>query len=205
MWESLGTVGSSPFRSSGAAWEPAAKFGKDRTVSKYAATPTSRECTFGEDEIIVSKTDNTGRITYANDVFLKVALYQEHEILGQPHSILRHPDMPRCVFKLLWDTIQDGREIFAYVKNMTKNGDFYWVFAHVTPSFAGGDQIVGFHSNRRSPRREALEKIEPIYRLLLDEENRHANRKEGMMAGYQLLSRKLEELGMDYDEFVFSL
>jgi len=174
-------------------------------VTKYQVTPTTQERTFGEDEIIVSKTDAAGRITYANDVFLTVALYEEHEVLGQPHSIVRHPDMPRCVFKLLWDTVQDGREIFAYVKNMAKNGDFYWVFAHVTPSFAGGDKVVGFHSNRRTPKREAVEKIAPLYDALLAEENRHANRKEGMMAGFQMLCGKLEELGMDYDEFVFSL
>ena len=174
-------------------------------MSKYAATPTQNERTFAEDEIIVSKTDNAGRITYANEVFLKVALYQEHEVLGQPHSMVRHPDMPRCVFKLLWDTIQDGREIFAYVKNMAKNGDYYWVFAHVTPSFGGGDEIIGFHSNRRVPRPEAVAQIEPIYRLLLEEENRHADRKDGMMAGYQLLCQKLEAAGVDYDQFVFSL
>ena len=174
-------------------------------MSKITIAPTGRERTFGEDEIIVSKTDGTGRITYANSVFLKVALYEEHEVLGQPHSIVRHPDMPRCVFKLLWDTVQDGREIFAYVKNMAKNGDFYWVFAHVTPSFAGGDSIVGFHSNRRAPHREAVDKIEPIYRKLLEEENRHANRKDGMMAGFQMLCGLLEQHKIDYDEFVFSL
>ena len=174
-------------------------------MTKYAAAPTNNERTFGEDEIIVSKTDNAGRITYANDVFLKVALYKEREVLGQPHSLVRHPDMPRCVFKLLWDTIQDGREIFAYVKNMAKNGDYYWVFAHVTPSFGGGDQVIGFHSNRRSPRREAIAKIEPIYKALLAEENRHANRKDGMMAGFQMLCKTLESQGVDYDQFVFSL
>ncbi len=174
-------------------------------MTKFVAVPTHNERTFGEDEIIVSKTDNAGRITYANEVFLNVALYTEREVLGQPHSMVRHPDMPRCVFKLLWDTIQDGREIFAYVKNMAKNGDYYWVFAHVTPSFGGGDKVIGFHSNRRSPRREAVAKIEPIYRQLLEEENRHANRKDGMMAGFQLLCRTLESQGVDYDRFVFSL
>ena len=174
-------------------------------MTKYAAAPTQNERTFGEDEIIVSKTDETGRITYANDIFLKVALYHEHEVLGQPHSLVRHPDMPRCVFKLLWDTIQDGREIFAYVKNMAKNGDYYWVFAHVTPSFGGGDKVIGFHSNRRSPRRDAITKIEPIYNQLLAEENRHANRKDGMMAGFQMLCQTLESQGVDYDQFVFSL
>ena len=97
--------------------------------------PTAVERTFKEDEIIVSKTDLKGIITYANRTFLEVAMYSEDEVLGQPHSLIRHPDMPRCVFKLLWDTIQGGEEIFAYVKNMAKNGDYYWVFAHVTPTF----------------------------------------------------------------------
>ncbi len=99
--------------------------------------PTGIERTFKEDEIIVSKTDLKGIITYANRTFLDVALYREDEVLGMPHSIIRHPDMPRCVFKLLWDTIEEGNEIIAYVKNMAKNGDFYWVFAHVTPTFNG--------------------------------------------------------------------
>ena len=71
--------------------------------------------------------------------------------MGQPHSIIRHPDMPRAVFKLLWDTVIEGREIFAYVKNKAKNGDFYWVFAHVTPSYDNDRRIIGFHSNRRVP------------------------------------------------------
>lgn len=75
--------------------------------------PTGTERTFENDEIIVSKTDSKGRITYANDVFLKLALYEESEVLGAPHSLVRHPDMPRAVFKLLWDTIQAGEEIFA--------------------------------------------------------------------------------------------
>jgi PAS domain S-box-containing protein len=91
---------------------------------------------FEEDEIIVSKTDPKGIITYANQVFLRTAQYQEEEILGAPDNIIRHPDMPRCVFDLLWKTIASGLEIFAYVKNMAKNGDHYWVFAHVTPTGA---------------------------------------------------------------------
>ena len=98
---------------------------------------TGVERTFGEDEIIVSKTDLTGRITYANDVFLRISGYAEAEVLGQPHSIIRHPGTPRAVFSLLWRTIESGREIFAYVVNRAKNGDHYWVLAHVTPTFSG--------------------------------------------------------------------
>jgi PAS domain S-box-containing protein len=174
-------------------------------MTKYAATPTKTERTFGEDEIIVSKTDLKGRITYANEVFQRVGLYSESELLGEPHSILRHPDMPRCVFRLLWDTLEQGNEIFAYVKNMAKNGDFYWVFAHVTPSFDAKHNIIGYHSNRRLPRREAIAKVEPIYRQLLAEEERHADRKAGMVAAFDMLVGLLKSQGIGYDEFVFSI
>jgi PAS domain S-box-containing protein len=174
-------------------------------MTKYAAQPTDVERTFQEDEVIVSKTDTKGRITYANEVFQRVGMYSERELLGEPHSILRHPDMPRCVFKLLWDTLEAGNEIFAYVKNMAKNGDYYWVFAHVTPSFDKNGNIVGYHSNRRVPRREAIAKIEPIYRQLLEEENRHASAKDGMNKAFDTLVGLLNEQGVQYDEFVFSI
>ena len=174
-------------------------------MTLHAIAPTATERTFGEDEIIVSKTDTRGRITYANQVFQRVALYTEDELLGQPHSIVRHPDMPRSVFKLLWDTIEGGSEIFAYVKNMAKNGDFYWVLAHVTPSFDANKSIIGYHSNRRVPEPHAIAKIEPIYRSLLEEEARHADRKKGMLSAHAMLVALLEEQGVSYDAFAFSL
>ena len=146
---------------------------------------TGSEVFFDDDEIIVSKTDLKGRITYCNDVFLRVAGYSEKELLGQPHSIIRHPDMPRCVYKLLWDTLAAGQEIFAYVVNRAKNGDHYWVLAHVTPSRDRRNQVIGYHSNRRVPDREVVnEKIVPLYQSLLAVEERHANRKEGMLAAF---------------------
>lgn len=167
---------------------------------------TGVERTFGNDEIIVSKTDTKGRIVYTNQTFLKVADYTEKEMLGQPHSVIRHPDMPRCVFKLLWETLEQGKEIFAYVMNRTKFGDYYWVLAHVTPTFEeDGKTIKGYHSNRRVPSREALDKIKPLYTELLNEEQRHANKKDGMNAAYGMLLEKLADAGMEYDEFVLSL
>lgn len=174
-------------------------------MTRYAVTPRAEERGFAEDEIIVSKTDPTGRITYANETFQRIAHYGESELLGQPHSIVRHPDMPRCVFKLLWDRISAGQEIFAFVKNMAKDGTFYWVFAHVTPSFDDDGRIVAYHSSRRAVPRECLARIEPVYRALLDEENRHADRKQGMAAGTALLTATLQNAGVSYDEFVFSL
>lgn len=173
-------------------------------MSKYAVEPTNKERTFADDEIIVSKTDTKGRLTYVNDVFCKVGLYTESELLGQPHSIVRHPDMPRCVFKLLWDTLESGKEIFAYVKNMAKNGDHYWVLAHATPSFDSRGGIVGFHSNRRVPDRAAVAQVERLYAKLLAEENRHADRRQGMQASHDMLVAFLREQKMEYDQFIFT-
>ena len=100
--------------------------------------PTGTERTFGEDEIIVTKTDLRGVLTYANDVFLRISALTEDEAIGQPHSLIRHPDMPRAVFKLLWDTLKERKELFAYVVNLASDGAHYWVLAHVTPSFDAG-------------------------------------------------------------------
>src|SRR5476649_17918 len=107
-----------------------------------AVVATGVERTFGDDEIIVTKTDTKGRITYANDVFLRVSAYPETEMLGQPHSMIRHPDIPRCVFKLLWDELEARREIFAYVLNLAGDGAHYWVLAHVTPSVGSDGRVV---------------------------------------------------------------
>lgn len=169
-------------------------------------TPTGVERFFDEDEIIVSKTDETGRITYANPVFLRLYGGSEDEVLGQPHSMVRHPDMPRCVFKLLWDTLGAGNEIFAYVKNMSKNGDHYWVLAHATPSRDDSGTVIGYHSNRRVPSRKVIDEvIAPLYKQLLEIENSNANRKDGMNEAFDTLIGILNDKGVGYDEFIFSL
>jgi PAS domain S-box-containing protein len=175
-----------------------------RTVRK-PVQPTGVERKLGNDELIVSKTDTKGRITYANRVFVRISGFSEAELLGQPHNLVRHPDMPRCVFKLLWDTIEAGREIFAYVKNMSRNGDHYWVLAHVTPTFDERGQITGYHSNRRAPARAALQEIEPIYAELLRIEQRHEDRRQGMAAATEALVDKLTAAGIDYERMVFDV
>jgi len=174
-------------------------------MAATAIKPTGAESPYTEDELIVTKTDLKGRITYANDVFLRLSKYRTEAVLGAPHSLIRHPLMPRCIFKLLWDTLQAKKEIFAYVINMAQNGDHYWVFAHVTPTLDPQQNVIGYHSNRRKPDPGQIEKIKPIYAQLLAEENRHENRKEGMMRGHQMLTNMLKDKGMEYDEFVFSI
>ena len=174
-------------------------------MSLRDVTPTGIERLFGHDEIIVSKTDPRGVITYANDVFVRVSGYSEAELVGAPHSIVRHPDMPRCAFKLLWDTIASGREVFAYVLNLARDGDHYWVLAHVTPTRSADGALVGYHSNRRRPSRAAVAKVAPLYRDLLAVERRHASRVASVAAGSAALAETLRGLRVTYDEFVWPL
>lgn len=167
--------------------------------------PSGVERLFEPDELIVSKTDPKGLITYANDVFVKISGYPEAALIGAPHNIIRHPDMPRVVFKLLWDTLQAGQEIFAYVLNLAADGAHYWVLAHVTPSYDGAGRVIGYHSNRRLPDRQAVAAVGAIYADLLAAERREARPADAMRASGGLLEQRLGELGQTYDEFVWSL
>ncbi|MBX2832016.1 MAG: PAS domain-containing protein [Rhodospirillales bacterium] len=168
--------------------------------------PSGKERKFKPEELIVSKTDLKGRITYANQLFLRMSDFTEKEVLGQPHSMIRHPDMPRCIFKLLWDQISAGNEIFAYVLNMGKKGDHYWVYAHVTPTFDANHKVIGYHSNRRVADPKVLsDKIVPLYAELRKIEDANSNRKDGMNAASAALAQKLSDAGMAYDKFIQSL
>ena len=171
-----------------------------------SASSSGQEVFFDAGDIIVSKTDLRGRITYANKVFCDVAGYSLPELIGQPHSIIRHADMPRCVFKLLWEYLQRGEEIFAYVKNATRNGGYYWVLAHVTPSYDAAGAIIGYHSNRRVPKRETIHTIiAPLYRDLLAEEEKNRNGKEAVAQGYAALTSFVQSKNIPYDELIFSI
>lgn len=158
------------------------------------------EIHFKEDELIVSKTDTKGRITYCNEMCLNIAGYSEEELLGAPHNILRHPDMPKVIFKLLWETIQSGKEIYAYVVNKTKSGDYYWVCANVTPSFDSKGNIIGYYSVRRKPKQQALDAIKPLYKKMLE-----AEIQGGIQASRAMIDELLEAKGKRYDEFILSL
>jgi PAS domain S-box-containing protein len=171
----------------------------------HATRPTGIERPWTEDELIVTKTDTKGIITYANEVFLRMAQLTEDEALGAPHNVIRHPNMPRAVFKLLWDTLEKKKEIFAFVNNMAMSGDNYWVFAHVTPSFDARDNVTGYHSNRRKPSNEQIQKIAPIYATLLQIENSCDSPKDGLSKSYNALVQTVKNTGMTYDEFIFTI
>lgn len=154
------------------------------------------ERTFSADEIIVSKTDKVGKILYANDTLLKISGFTEDELLGKPHNILRHPHMPAAIFKKLWDTIKSGDEISAYIINRCKNGDHYWVYAHVTPNFDPSGDITGFHSCRRVANPAAIRLVEPFYRKLREAEL-GADRQAGLRRSEAMVADWVKESGFD--------
>lgn len=166
--------------------------------------PTTVEKVMRESDFIVSKTDPTGRIIYGNEIFIEFSGYSEEELLGTQHNIIRHPDMPRGVFKFLWDTIATGKEVFAYVKNMAKDGSFYWVFANVTPDVDHSGKIIGYLSVRRAPRRAAINVVEGLYKQMLEVE-RKAGPKDACNASLNLLVSVLKDKGVTYDQLVLSL
>lgn len=153
-----------------------------------------------ENDFIVSKTDIKGLITYGNETFIKMSGYKEKELLNAPHNILRHEDMPSIVFKLLWDRLKEQQSINAFVKNRCKNGDFYWVFANVTPSFDNKGNVIGYYSVRRKPRENAVKTIEAIYADLLK-----AEKKGGLNASMELLNNILKSQGVSYNELIIDL
>ncbi|MBN2894595.1 MAG: PAS domain-containing protein [Campylobacterales bacterium] len=164
-------------------------------------SPQSREQEFffPNDRLLVSKTDTRGITTYANEAFIAIAGYSEEELIGKPHNLVRHPDMPKVIFKMLWGYLNAGSEINAYVKNRTKSGGYYWVLANVTPSRDVSGKTIGFHSARRNPSKEALEVIKPLYAQLLD-----AERSGGLTQSETVLERILNDKGVSYEEFVLS-
>ena len=161
-------------------------------------TPKNNEKVFAKDELLVTKTDLQGKITYANRGFMDIVDMDEDILVGAPHNIIRHPDMPKIIFKYLWTYLQNGEEIHAYVKNICSDGSYYWVMANVTPSYLNG-KVVGYHSARRSPSPSAMQIIKPLYEQLL-----RAEKSGGINASEKLMNDLLKEKGVNYDEFILS-
>jgi PAS domain S-box-containing protein len=157
-----------------------------------------------EGDFIVSMTDLKGRITYGNRIFIEFSGYSSSELIGTQHNIIRHPDMPRAVFQLLWDKIQAGNECFAYVKNMSKDGGFYWVFANVTPTFDLDGKITGYLSVRRKPKISGIQVVTGLYAAMLAEEKK-AGSANAIAASTRLLVDVLNEKRLSYDELVLAI
>jgi len=161
--------------------------------------PKNEEIKLNPTKTIMSKTDKKGIIEYANDYFMEISGYKEWELMGQPHNVIRHPDMPKTIFKVLWDRINNGIPTYAFVKNLAKDGSYYWVIAHFLPVFNEGE-IKNHYAKRKAVPDELKKEINSLYKTLLELEN-----TGGMEAAEAYLHSFLEEKGMSYDDYIHDM
>jgi aerotaxis receptor len=176
---------------------------KDKKIKDFSSpTPINRESRFDYDELFFSITDPKSTITYANDVFVRISKYEVDNIVGQLHKLIRHPDMPRSVFYEFWEHLKQGKPVAAYVKNMAKDGSYYWVMALAFPSDGG------YLSVRLKPGSDQFKAIKEVYKDVLDHEKKNeavSDKKTAMHSAHDLLLAKLKEHGYSsYDEFMWS-
>jgi len=173
-----------------------------KSLSKLDAPKniTNREKVLNQNDFIVSKTDTKGRIIYCNEIFMEMAGYPAADLIGANHNLIRHPDMPKLAFKVLWDLVQNKDEFFGFVKNLRADGGYYWVFAYITADLDANGNIISYTSVRRKMPQSAIDIVTPIYQQLVE-----AERSGGIQASQQLLNSLLEEHGVTYNEFVINL
>ena len=164
-------------------------------LSRKKPTPIDEEIVLDPKRYIVSETDEKGKIIFVNDYFIEISGYSEEELMGKAHSIVRHPDMPKVVFKLLWETISNGKNINAVVKNLAKDGQYYWIFTEFeSRRDTDTGKIIGYHAARKSISKHVLEIIAQLYAELLKIE-----KNEGVEASEKYLITFLKEKGEDIE------
>jgi PAS domain S-box-containing protein len=163
--------------------------------------PIDKEVSWDKTQTIMSKTDLYGTIEYANEVFVDVCGYEDYELMAQPHNIVRHPDMPKVVFKVLWENIQKGNQFHGIVKNLAKSGRYYWVITNFEYSRDENGNIVNYIARRKAVPQDVITKhIEPLYKkLLLIEEASGVGASEKYLIGF------LEEQGLSYVDLITKL
>ena len=158
-------------------------------------TPLDIEIELDPKRYIVSETDAKGKITYCNDYFMEVSGYNQEELIGKAHNIVRHPDMPKVVFKLLWETISAGKNINALVKNLAKDGRYYWIFTEfeIRKNTDTGE-IIGYHAARKSISKHVIEIIAGLYAEILEIE-----KNDSVEAAQDYLVKFLKDKGDDME------
>jgi aerotaxis receptor len=156
-----------------------------------------------ENDFIVSKTDTKGHLTYCNDAFMIFSGFSEEELIGQNHNIIRHPDMPRSVFRAMWHSLEKQEEFFSFIKNGRKNGGFFWTFANITPSISSQGELLGYYSVQRYPKPEAVALFKDLYKKMCAIEAEVESSQKAMDASYKLLLDTVNQKG-GYNEFICS-
>lgn len=169
--------------------------------------PKNSEYQLSQTVFLLSKTDTKGIIKYGNPALFQASGYSERELLGANHNIFRHADVPRCIFKMMWNTLEVKQDFQAYLKNVRKDGAYYWTFADITPTLDVDQRITGFFAVQRAPKPESIRVISEFYKQLRSEEERiesgqSANKQAAMDASQALLHSILHEKGLSYEEYI---
>lgn len=160
-----------------------------------------KEVAWDKSKVIMSKTDHRGIIEYANEIFVDVCGYEDYELMGQPHSIIRHPDMPKVLFKVLWENLKQGNNFHAVVKNLAKSGRYYWVVTDFESTKNDNGEITNYFGRRRAVPQEIISiHIEPLYKKLLQIEN-----ASGVAYSEKYLVGFLEEKNQSYVDYINDL
>lgn len=163
--------------------------------------PVDREVVWDKTKTIMSKTDLFGTIEYANDIFVEVSGYEDYELMAHPHNIIRHPDMPKVIFKVMWDNIKQGNQFHGIVKNMSKSGRYYWVITNFEYDREEDGTIVNYIGRRKAvPQDVITNHIQPLYNKLLQIE-----KVSGLDASEKYLKGFLQEAGVSYVDFITNL
>lgn len=170
---------------------------KKRLTKKDRPAPINEEIIIPDEEILVSVTDPRGIIIEANDIFVKVSGYSEEELVGSSHNVIRHPDMPKVMFKIVWDHIKDRENIMAVVKNLAKDGRYYWVVTDFITKVDADRKVINYTAYRRPVDDKVKEAVIPLYKALCAIED-----LAGMEASEKFLGDYFEKIGMTYDELV---
>ncbi len=166
----------------------------------YRPIVLDEEIKFSKKKFIVSKTDIKGNITFINKNFSEVSKYTEAELMGVPHNVLRHPDMPRAVFYLVWQNLLAGNKISGVIKNLAKDGRYYWVIADFEPKFDSRGEITALTAFRRAAPQDVIDTTAELYATMLAIEKKH-----GMEKSLAYLEGFLEENDINYNEFIEEL
>lgn len=171
----------------------------EKTIGKNSVL--DEEVKWDKTKTIVSKTDVYGSILYINDAFSETSEYNKVELIGEAHNIIRHPHMPKVVFKMLWAALKKGENFHAIVKNLTKSGKYYWVITDFTIDKNENGEVSGYTGQRKAVPDSVIEKIEPFYKTLLEIEQQKGEKASELYFDAYLN----HEIGKNYDEFVVDL
>ena len=174
---------------------------RDIELTVERPTPIDKEVGWNKSQVVISETDVYGRITNVNDVFCNVCGYSPEEMIGQPHSIIRHPDMPKLVFKLLWDNLKAGNNFIGVIKNLAKSGEYYWVITDFEMRRDATGNITHYIARRKSVPKAVIENyVAPLYETLLKLE-----KVGGMELSSRFFKNYLAKQGKDYIDFIIDV